>query len=254
METAPKTLKSGFSEEVAQTFANDIAKAIKSGKCTVLSGYGEFETDRAINKGHPNYIGVEGNSEEEASKPFDLMTVINAIGIKKPRIAVDSLRLFGSVHTADPIHFHGYAPHELKQGKGEAQLVFLKDAAPYDPKTGIIDHKNMVRNGHLMSPEMRSKMLSKDKPPVIIVVEIEGIVKRLPLNVGDVLVLPSGAKHHFSCLPGIYADISTIEIADTVHAMGKTTWEKPEYYQRVIADTIEQETGKRPSGGAAHAS
>lgn len=230
-------------------FTAELVKAVQSGQCQVIRGFDFFRTNRPANAGHPKSTGTHLNFESELTHPFDFMAVARAAHMEQPRVALDSIRLFGSVDDTASLHYHGYSKSKGGEiGHGQFVIFSIKSISPYDAKTGNIDHRHMARNNHLLDANAKQRIIgSENDSPLVMMTVKDGVVKKLNLRVGDVVVLPGGAYHEFSCKDGIYADLSYVEIGHQISAMGHTSFPEQGEYDSIIGKTIQAETGAAPS-------
>ena len=221
-----------------------IIEAIRSGRCTLLKNRANYRTDRPANAGKLGNTHVRGNSESEVSFPFNLGKICNEVGISSPTLCVNSLRMYGQISDENPLHFHGYdtvAPEKM-----EFIIFSIKMIAPYDPSTGAVFAGDCTRH----SSQAPSSW--DGKPPFLLIYEEGGLVRSLTADVGDVVILPSGVFHEFSCLPTAFVDVSSIEVASEVAILSGASWKRNEREtaQKVISRTIYAETGYRPPAAA----
>ncbi|HIK04137.1 MAG TPA: hypothetical protein IGS40_05395 [Trichormus sp. M33_DOE_039] len=215
-----------------------IIEAIKSGKCTLLKNKANYRTDRPANKDKMGSLHTRGNSESEVSHPIDVGRVCREVGIESPVVCVNSLRMFGQISDENPLHFHGCSNSHA----GMEFIIFsVKMISSYNPETGAIFASECSR---YFPYELHCGGVS----PVVFIYEEDGIVKHIAAEVGDMLILPSGVFHEFSCLPRTFVDLSSIEVAADVSILSGGSWtrEPGSTPEQVISRTILLETGNAP--------
>lgn len=225
-----------FSEEDLNGTTTQIIKAITSGTCTLLKGKANYRTDRPANLGKPGNTHVRGNSESEVSFPLDLGKICHEVNLGTPNLCINSLRMYGQISAENPLHFHGYS--NPTAGAMEFVIFSVKLICPYNPESGDIHALSSSRNGSIGG--------SSDVAPLVLIFEENGKLKHIAPEAGDMLILPSGKFHEFSCLPRIFADISSIEVASAVSSLSGGSWKRENGLtpQQVIAETFLEETGK----------
>jgi hypothetical protein len=217
-----------------------VIKAILSGQCTLLKSKANYRTDRQANAGKPESTHTRGNSESEVSHPINIGDVCEATGIISPILCVNSLRMYGQISYENPLHFHGYANPSVNPCRMEFIIFSIEMITSYEPSTGNI-------NGLLSSRDCDLRDLEGNQP-VIFMFEEGGIIKHIFPEVGDMVVLPSGVFHEFSCLPGVFADLSSIEVASNVEILSGGSWQRNEgtSFNAVLLATVATETGVYP--------
>lgn len=225
-----------FSPEDIDTTTAQIIEALRAGGCTLLKNKANYRTDRPAHIGKPESTHGRGNSESEVSYPLDLGKVCSVVGIKSPALCINSLRMYGQISQENPLHFHGYS--NPSPGKMEFIIFSVKMISTYDPSSGDVHVLRCCRNGKL-NPEWEGKA------PLVFIYENDGLVQHIAPEAGDMVILPSGVFHEFSCLPGVFVDLSSIEVASDVAILSGGSWKRDDGSNpfEVIAATIAHETG-----------
>lgn len=231
-------------EAATKECTSSILEALKKTYPTVIPQRSLFVSDRPANADQPHAVPFRGNSESDFGPACNLMDICEALGIERPRVSLNSITLYGQTHAANPSHYHGYSRQE-KDGKGQLLLISVKDVSPYNPATGSIDRRNTERNKTNTKPR---EEFSNGKSPFIIVIEKGGMLQCLPLHAGDMLILPSGVFHEFSCKKGFCASLSTLEVADRAEILSQAGWDRSyeDEYKDMLVRTYTKEVGEEP--------
>lgn len=231
--------------ENVRDVTEEVKLALLRDTVSVIRDASLYRTDRPHHAGGHGSVGTKGDSELEAGLPSRLgMTIEEVFRTKELYWSLNNIRIFGPISEYDYPHYHGYsrqqlAEERLRGNKHAMQVVVImvQAIAPYDETTQAVYFDEPIQT-------MRDK---EGNDALIVIYEENGILKTQPLETGDMVVLPSGAYHTFSALPGVYASYAAIEISDAAEMMYQTHFMGNDQKARgVIANTVEAETGQHP--------
>jgi hypothetical protein len=217
-----------------------IGDALANNRCSVIHQSSVYMTDRPENAGKSGSIGHRGNSDVEVGHSFELTALLRAIGAhSSARLSLNNVRIFGRIADDDFPHYHGYSRRDLSASPGRFHFIFMTvhSIARYDPATGCVIVGECLRDINV-----------NGEPGLILIHEVEGILVKEALEVGDAIILPSGVYHTFAALDGVYASYGAIEACDDAAFMyqGHHYAEDEREPREVLANTIRAMTGVYP--------
>jgi hypothetical protein len=217
-----------------------VQTALQRGSCIVLPNTSVLGSDRPLNRGKSICRGTEGDSDFEVGYPFDLAGILSIWpgAFQRAKISLNNIRIFGPISADACLHFHGYSKREIQSSseKFHFLLMTVQVIAPYDARAGTVQLDENAR-----------KLDVNGQPGLVLLYEIDGVLKITPLKCGDTVVLPSGSPHTFAAAPGVFGSYGAIEICDDAGKMYQTHYESDEPDRRqLIAATIEKTMGFQP--------
>lgn len=192
-----------------------ICEAITAAQVSVIHNACVYSTDRPINKHHHGFLGPNGNSEVEAGHSYNVEQVLSVMSSPRERLrmSMNSIRIYGQIPGTGVMHYHGFSKSNLKKIQDSSQVILfvVHSIGEYSDERTITVSDARGTGGN-------------DRAKSVLIYEEGDYLVANPLDVGDMVVLPSGIAHTFAALPGVWASYGVTEIASHSDAMYQTHW------------------------------